>query len=257
MVASASRGDRPSDRSLWNPRESDIPTKSVNRMYGTCTSPVKMSYNKSTDHERHFRCRNCPGCLRARQFLWQMRGEAEWWDHPRTWFFTGTFRDQTTDYEVVRDEVTRFLKRVRKDSPSGLRYLVLPEPHKSGCLHIHGLLHCEESLTYRKIANAWQAGFHKVKLAKDPRTVGYVVKYTTKGLHDGTEVIRPRIRASRSPTYGGYVMVRDELEVKRLLAERGEEEVAAVWRKNIKMVSRKPQKARGETFLRLLMSEKM
>lgn len=186
-----------------------------------------------------------------------MRAEAEWWDHPRTWFFTGTFREQTGDYEVVRDEVTRFLKRLRKATPDPMRYLILPEPHKSGKLHVHGLLHGQETLSYRNVANAWQAGFYKVKLADDYRSAGYVCKYAAKGLNDGNEVYRPRIRASRNPTYGGVVMVRDEEEVKRLLAEREEEEIAEVWRKNMKAIVRssRPTKLKKEAFLKALLTE--
>lgn len=257
MVASRGRSDRPSDRAFWHPDDHklDRSVRTVNKMSGSCTSPVPMSVDKSIDHERHVRCRNCPGCLRARRFLWTMRAEAEWWQAERSWFFTGTFKDQTADYDVVRQEVTRFLKRVRKRSEDKVRYLILPEPHKSGMLHVHGLIHGKETLKYRQIHASWQAGFSVVKLAKDHRTAGYVCKYSTKGLHDGPDVLRPRIRASRAPTYGGWVMQRDELLVKKLLAERGEEEVAEIWRKNMRMVLTRPPKLRAEAFLRNLMTD--
>ena len=199
----------------------------------------------ATDHEMWVRCRKCPGCLRARRHLWQLRAEAEFIQADRTWFFTGTFRQQFHDLESVNEEVTRFLKRLRERTPDKLRYLLVPEEHKSGALHVHALLHCKESLTYRHVQKSWQAGWMDCKLAnwKHP---GYVTKYVTKSVSDATSSKRrPRIRASRCPTYGEVVIQRDAEILAEMMKDRPREDLQELWRKNLRMVVKEQAAKKG------------
>lgn len=244
--------------SFGSPRDRDIPgRKMVNRMYGSCTGPVIMRYNDTIDHERHVRCRSCAGCLRARRFLWQMRAEYETLMADRTWFFTGTFRKQSHHYEEVAQDVTLFLKRLRArchEKGTNYRYLILPERHKSGAIHFHALIHSDSRCTYRMVVDSWGYGFTVAKLA-NYKSAGYVCKYATKDLFADSNERRPRIRASRkrwlgsklqegfegptvliTETYGAQVMEREEEIVKALLAERPEEDLQDVWRKNLLMM---------------------
>lgn len=210
---------------------------------GSCTSPVVVRYDHCVDLEYHARCRKCPGCLRARQYLWKLRGEAEFLASPQTIFFTGTFRDQYHDIEPVRDEVTRFLKRARKravKNDHNFRYLMVPERHKSGAWHYHGLFHVDYFFDAQWIEDAWTAGWNWAKWA-DINGADYVTKYVAKDLVEDQNEAVPRIRASRNPTYGGWVMCRDEEKVKELLAERGEECLIETWRKNLQQYVKEEQ----------------
>jgi hypothetical protein len=197
-----------------------------------------------------------------------LRAEAEMLMHPKTIFFTGTWAKQTDDIDEVNEEVKRWLKRVRyyktkriSETSSGLRYLVIPERHKSGKWHVHALLHGDNTLSTRMVGENWWAGFTYERVA-DLGAARYVTKYLCKDLIEADDgVKRPRIKASRarylgkkleegfhgpevklSDTYGGWVMVRDEELVKKLLAERGTEWTQEVWQKNLQMMLRELKK---------------
>ena len=160
----------------------------------------------------------------------------------KTFFFTGTFRSQTHDYQETKEEVTRFLKRLRKRAygqDDWLRYLMLPELHKSGAIHYHGLLHCGGKITGDMVRRSWQAGFCWPSIVKSNAGAShYVTKYCTKDmlgadLDERGRSKRLRIRASQAPTYGESVIIRDEELVRELAAKRPKEELSEIWRKNL------------------------
>jgi len=200
------------------------PPRHVVPYFGNCTSPVRMASVLGRDVELGVRCRRCPGCLRARSFLWRLRAEAEVFGASQSFLFTGTYRAQYLDLEPVSESVTKWLKRLRYyvDSKSALRYLVAFERHKSGAWHMHALLHDVNGqagdLLHRS-SLAWRDGFSNCKPV-DLRGAGYVTKYVSKDLDQaGESARRPRIRASRSPTYGAVVLERSE-DIVRALQER-------------------------------------
>jgi hypothetical protein len=182
---------------------------------------------------------------------------------PKTIFFTGTWRDQTDDIEVIKEDVTKWLKRLRYYATQrgiGIRYLVIPERHKSGNWHIHALVHSGQGLTTRLVEEPWISGFTYARIA-DLGAAAYVTKYLVKDLveaEDGLE--RPRIRASKAKylgkkledgfegpeikledSYGGWVVVRDEELVKELLASREKEGIQEIWQKNLRQAVREFQ----------------
>lgn len=159
------------------------------------------------------RCRRCRECLRARAKLWTARAVDEIAASERTWFVTLTLSpDAQFHYRCVADraaqvggsrwhslsadeqfkdrvkainpELTRFIKRVRKNSGASLRYLLVSEAHKSGDPHFHMLLHEHGgTATKRVIEQAWRLGFSKPKLVdNDPKAAVYVCKYLTKSV---------------------------------------------------------------------------
>jgi len=218
-----------------SPKANDLDTRMVLRYYGNCTRPARLRHAAgSLDLELAVRCRSCPGCLRARQHLWRLRAELEVLQRP-SYFFTGTFRDQYLDREPIAEEVTKYLKRLRHAVPSGtLRYLIVPERHKSGAWHVHGLVHVLGGLRYEALRKPWSAGHAWVVPAK-VESAGYVTKYVTKDLLDertNNNLRRPRIRASRDPRYGASVMVHEA----ELLAamQRKEVTLTDTWTTNLK-----------------------
>ena len=96
----------------------------------------------------------------------------------------------------VSVELTKWVKRLRKNYGAPLRLLLVAEAHKSGLPHYHGLIH-EQSpdhpLRHALLSESWRLGFTKFKLVPPDegarRTSWYVCKYLTKDN-------RARVRAS-------------------------------------------------------------
>jgi len=219
-------------RAMLDPAAGDFASGRVLVPYfGNCTSPVRMAHPLGRDVEYGVRCRICPGCRRARQFLWKLRCEAEVLSAHGSFLFTGTFRDQYHDREPVAAEVTLWLKRLRaRLEPRSLRYFVAFERHRSGAWHIHALLHdavaAAPALQHQSTL-AWRAGFSNCK-AVNLRGAGYVCKYVGKELDEAGPGRRPRIRASRGPAYGWQVLERSDEIVAELQRRRVDRERAYV-----------------------------
>lgn len=177
-------------------------------------------------------CRKCEECLKHKRRLWTARAIAETRNALRTWFGTLTVSperrfqatllaerkalrrrceslDALTATERTKliaaelnPEVTRWLKRVRKQSGAALRYLLVVEAHADGFPHFHLVLH-ETSLAQvskRTLEGQWTYGFSSWRLVPvgEMRQVTYVCKYLTKSA-------QTRVRASRQ--YGQLIAV--------------------------------------------------
>lgn len=168
------------------------------------------------------RCRACEWCLRQRAARWAFRAVEEIDAHVRTWFATFTFTPQNhvvmramtsrrlarggTDFallsateqhvELSREygaEITKYFKRIRKNSDAPLRYILVQEPHKSGLPHFHALIHevdATRPIRHRTLSTGWKLGFSKFKLCEGSKTAWYVAKYLTKSAWT-------RVRASK------------------------------------------------------------
>lgn len=163
--------------------------------------------DRAVFQEAYVRCRKCAPCLKHRARLWTARAIDETSVSQRTWFGTLTLRPdrqtwarytalsnlsrrvvEPTDARifsesvaVIGEEITRFLKRVRKTT--GFRYIVVSERHKSGLPHFHMLLHEYDAQIAKRLLEAqWRYGFSHWRLVNvdQPRQVGYVTKYLAK-----------------------------------------------------------------------------
>lgn len=87
--------------------------------------------------------------------------------------------------EVGR-EITLYLKRIRKESASALRYCLVAEAHKSGLPHYHALVHevdFDNPVRASTLKGQWKLGFSQCKLVAqgdERRTANYVAKYLSK-----------------------------------------------------------------------------
>lgn len=169
------------------------------------------------------RCRKCPGCLKARAAYWRLAAINEMSRAQRTWFGTLTLRPdirflvlsrarhrlaaQSIDFDTLNEDerfaelvrevnpsITRYFKRVRKESGSAMRYLLVSEAHKDGMPHWHCLIHevaGSEPVKGRTLKSQWKGGFAKFNLvAQGENTPAfYVAKYLAKEA-------RTRVRAS-------------------------------------------------------------
>lgn len=174
-------------------------------------------------------CRKCEACWKIKQTDWVSRSMAECAVAQRTWFGTLTLtleqhhratmmadalRKQrgwdnnpealnSARFIVIGKEVTKFLKRVRKNSGAKLKYLAVMELHGSGKYrrrdgviaerqlsglpHFHLLIHEQNGsvpIRWKVLNDAWKFGHSKFKLAEDRETLKstafYVCKYMSK-----------------------------------------------------------------------------
>lgn len=174
------------------------------------------------------RCRRCGACRRQRSSLWYHRAVQECSAAPRTWFGTLTCRPEVHHAMLARarsrlasmgedfdaldygaqfrlraaelgKEVTKYIKRLRKQSNVPLRYLLVVEQHAGGGAnhlmpHLHMLVHevdADRPIRHRMLSDQWPFGFTQWKLIADRKQAGYVTKYLSKDA-------AARVRASRS-----------------------------------------------------------
>ena len=121
------------------------------------------------------------------------------------WFLTFTFKDANIRYDYIecRKKISLWLKNNKVRYAPDLKYLVIPERHKDGAYHFHGLLsnigdikinpatnyHTKELIynngnlvyNFSKFSYGWTAAT-QVKDTK--RVSGYICKYITKDLLD-------------------------------------------------------------------------
>lgn len=158
------------------------------------------------------RCRTCETCLAQRSTDWRFRAMSETRMAARTWFGTLTLRPDEmfkmraaaslrlrksavelealspddVFYELNRQmspEITKFVKRIRKQSGAKLRIMLVSEAHKSGLPHFHMLIHevkADEMVKHACLTAAWRLGFSKFKLVEDLRQAVYLCKYISK-----------------------------------------------------------------------------
>ena len=174
---------------------------------------IRAGNDRPTVHRTAGRCRKCENCLRHRARLWTARAIDEVKSSQRSWFGTLTLNpDEAFRHTVKADlrasrrvsiplsqlspeertvaiarevtpELTRWLKRVRKNSGALIRYLLVCEPHKSGVPHWHYLIHEHQGrVSKRCLEQAWKLGFSHVRLVDGEKPAAYVCKYLAKSL---------------------------------------------------------------------------
>jgi len=143
-------------------------------------------------------CRQCEACLKNRGRMWAARALRETKQAERTWFCTYTVNpenrvrvriaarraygseDYLALYKVISKDFTKYLKRVRKESGSTIRFLLAAERHNDGFPHLHALIHeVKGGVTKRTLQGQWTLGFSHVRLT-DGKEAHYVTKYISK-----------------------------------------------------------------------------
>jgi hypothetical protein len=114
------------------------------------------------------------------------------------WFVTITFDPKKVDslnYDVCTKKLSQWLKNIRKRHCRDMKYLFVPELHKSGRYHFHGIISDCEGLEFTDsnhktndgevIYNIgkYKLGFTTATKVKDTQKVSmYIAKYVTKDL---------------------------------------------------------------------------
>lgn len=113
------------------------------------------------------------------------------------WFITITFAPEKVDsfnYNVVVKKLGSYLDRIRRKCPD-IKYIIIPERHKSGRFHFHGLFANCDNLGFipsghttadgEPIYNigSYRLGFTTAtKITDNVRASNYIAKYITKDL---------------------------------------------------------------------------
>jgi len=133
--------------------------------------------------------------------------------NPWTLFFTGTFaKEKINRYalDAIIKAVAQWIRDYNKKHGTSIKYLLVPEKHKDGAWHVHGLLYglpmshlkaftLDEILPYdirdklkagRRLYNwlpwAEKFGHCDVELIRDKaRSISYITKYITKSVNGG------------------------------------------------------------------------
>lgn len=186
-------------------------------------TPTSFSYEHGRTLSMQVRCRRCDACLKERRWMWTERAAKEWRQSNRTWFVTVTLRPEEhyklqarvrlrlaaqggdLDRMEPRDKLNEVLKdyknemrlyvnrlriglRTRGWDTISFRYLWVPEPHKSGAIHFHMLLHevsDVQPIRKDRIEGLWNYGFVSAKLVKSENAARYVTKYLGKHHFEG------------------------------------------------------------------------
>lgn len=206
---------------------------------------VGIEKDQLLSHRIFVPCRKCPVCLKLRAKRWAAKASTETRIAPRTWFGTLTvrpedrfkakveteirlsksgvaFRELPPDEQfqelgkTLQEEVTKWLKRVRKNAKARFRYILVVEKHKDGFPHFHLLLHetGADRVPKKILENAWRIGFSQFRLVDSKSSAPwYVCKYLTK-----SSLMRVRASQHYGPTAVGLLAER-VLEATRCLTE--------------------------------------
>jgi hypothetical protein len=161
------------------------------------------------------KCRKCEACMNSKRLMWKHRAQRETSAAERTWFATLTVAPQHqyafklktitrlkangVDFDSldsneqhkqlcksIGEDITKFFKRLRRNTGGAIKYLLVSEQHKSGLPHFHALIHDIHPtirVTKRDLEREWTLGFTKFKLVDySPKAIHYVTKYVSKDL---------------------------------------------------------------------------
>lgn len=165
------------EQSFVSDKQSDKAGKQSDKADNESDKVKSDKADKAKDYARSAR--------RSKQAIYELC-RANRWD----WFVTFTFSDNRYDYKSCRTKLQTFLKNfsVRK---THIEYIVVPELHKDGAYHFHGLL---QGNLEPFLVNAWNSdrfslkgfkyGLNELERVRDSnKASAYITKYITKELN--------------------------------------------------------------------------
>lgn len=148
------------------------------------------------------------------------------------WFFTLTFNPEKVnsfDYSATSKKLSDWLKNMRKKCPDMI-YIVVPEMHKSGRWHFHGLFSNVSELEFVESGKStdkgqiiYNVGNYKlgwstaIRCDGSPKVVSYLCKYITKELCEVTKG-KKRYWASRNVKLPEILEYDLEMDMKEILS---------------------------------------
>lgn len=216
----------------------------VKTNFGTFTTKTRyieedgIQYNKETREQRteeSIKHSMYSSLNRTKQKIYDYALANDWGSG---YFFTITLNPEFVDsfnYDECYKRIYQFLKNVKSKNPN-FKYIFVPEFHKSGRIHWHGLgVNCEnlklvdsgKVVNGKKIYNinsrSFKYGFTTVSKVEDTTKVSaYITKYITKELISNTKG-KHRYLFSKNldvPTVSTELIEIDEMELNKMLLER-------------------------------------
>ena len=98
-------------------------------------------------------------------------------------FLTLTYADNQTSLKRGNADFRLFIKRLRYETRSNLRYVCIPEFQKRGAVHYHIMFFNLPFIAIRTIDDLWPWGYSRIETTKNIKNVAaYMAKYLTKDL---------------------------------------------------------------------------
>ena len=161
-------------------------------------------------------------------------------DNVWEWFLTFTFDPKKVDsfnYDEVVDVMYQFLHHIKRTTKTDTRYLIVPEKHKSGRYHLHGVFsNMDMSLWKMKFSGHYTKGGYPIyniggfpygfttatQVQSSTRVSHYISKYITKDMFDGIKN-KKRYWSTRNLASGTHTtMMLSQSELEILLDSFGE-----------------------------------
>lgn len=195
-----------------------------------CLSPIRIrqkvadAFGNKRETFVDVPCGKCLACLSRRKQEWMFRLKQEWSKSFNTVFVTLTYSDEEIpcsphgDYTVSKKDFQLFMKRLRKQHDTPLRFFGIGEYGSTTYRpHYHLLLfNCEKNIA-DLVRFCWQKGHTKTDECSGAR-INYICKYVVMGgvddaffkRLDDTLCERPFMLCSRKP-YIGYGFLTSEM----------------------------------------------
>ena len=135
---------------------------------------------------------------RAKNKIYDLSRSNEW-----DWFVTITFDAKKVDrydYSACTKKLSDWLKNLKRDCVDDFKYLIVPERHKDGAFHFHGLMSDSEHLRMKFSGHytkdkepIYNIGRYKfgfttaTRVKNNEASTKYITKYTTKDLMEHTK----------------------------------------------------------------------
>lgn len=127
---------------------------------------------------------------RAKQKIYELARSNEW-----EYFLTLTFAEDRYNYELLTKKLSKWLNNIKTNYAPDMKYIFVPELHKDGALHFHGIVsnignlplvdsgHKDKNGNIIYNINCYKMGFTTAtKVTDSGRVASYMTKYITKDL---------------------------------------------------------------------------
>lgn len=150
--------------------------------------PISVTFSNPNEHEKNSDEKE----LEKSRAIWKIKTKIKDYVLCNDFdtFWTMTFKNHRYDYEHAFEVLSKWLRKMR-DKHGKFRYIVIPEIHKDGAIHFHGVfggfkgLLVDSGVKHRNVTvfncPEWEYGFTTItRMRNKEKCASYVTKYFTK-----------------------------------------------------------------------------